>query len=499
MDQHAVPQDITGFKFKLVGDMTVKQFGELAGGAILAYIFYIANWHPILKFPFVGFFALMGVALAFFPVQERPLDLWLINFFKAIYRPTVYVWKRQNMAAVKPQELPTPPKTAATSTLKQSATPQINFTPITIAEPLTAQVPLEASKESVAVTPPPVQKPGNPGSINIQQLMANRTALPTNPSGTSGSVTTTEVPPLTETQPAPSQDELVKQATLSIETLEKLRQDKLKELAAQKATPAPMEGAATGGVSPSSSTITTPPPTPGRIMTIDALETMRKTSTTEQAERGASELSKNEALVNELVDQNKALMMQIDEIKNNLVLIGKLSPSEQQTLDALTEEKTKLSAQITQLRGQITDQRVAPLRTAAYQAPAIDRKPPQVRVVDKVSKQPVPITLTEVPNVINGVILDHSGNPIDGTILIIKDKAGNSIRALKANRVGQFIGSTPLESGTYYLELEKQNFTFDVLEITLNGGVLAPLEIRPKVAPTVAPATGMTPAVAVAS
>ncbi|MBI3887665.1 PrgI family protein, partial [Candidatus Microgenomates bacterium] len=94
MEQHAVPQDITGFKFKLVGDMTLKQFGELAGGAAVAYIFYATNWPGVIKWPFVLFFTLFGFALAFLPIEERPLDIWIGNFVKAIYKPTLYIWKK---------------------------------------------------------------------------------------------------------------------------------------------------------------------------------------------------------------------------------------------------------------------------------------------------------------------------------------------------------------------------------------------------------------------
>ncbi len=417
MEQHAVPQDITGFKFKLVGDMTLKQFGELAGGAILAYVFYIANWHPVLKYPFAIFFALFGVALAFLPIEERPLDIWLVNFFRAIYKPTVYIWKRQGSKTAAPTEKKSLP-----------SAPQLNFTPITMAQPQNTSAP---------------KPPEGGGEINVQQLMANRTTLP-----------------LTDTTPVtpPVQEDLSRQTIVSIDALEKIRQEKLNE---------PKDNIP-----------------PKEVVTIDALEARRRATSAEKLEKNASELTKNEALVDELVNQSKALMMQIDELKNSLVLVGKLSPREQEKLDALTLEKSKLSSQITNLRSQITSQRVAPLTTTAYQMPVIERRPPQIRVVDKVIKPPTPITLTEIPNVINGVVLDQNNNPIDGTIIIIKDKAGNSIRALKANKVGQFIGSTPLENGTYYLELEKQNFNFDLLEITLSGGVMPPLEIKPKIAVT---------------
>jgi len=40
MDNHPIPQDITGFEFKLIGNMTLKQFAYVAGGAIIGLVFY---------------------------------------------------------------------------------------------------------------------------------------------------------------------------------------------------------------------------------------------------------------------------------------------------------------------------------------------------------------------------------------------------------------------------------------------------------------------------
>lgn len=97
MEQHRVPQDIATYQFRLVGDMTLKQFGELAGGAILAFIFYSSPLAPILKWPLVMGSAFLGAALAFMPVGERPLDRWIINFFKSIYSPTQYLWQKTAM------------------------------------------------------------------------------------------------------------------------------------------------------------------------------------------------------------------------------------------------------------------------------------------------------------------------------------------------------------------------------------------------------------------
>lgn len=96
MEQHAVPQNITSYQFRLVGDMTLKQFLELAGGFVLAYIFFISNLLFFIKWPLVILSVLLGISLAFFPVEERPLDQWIINFLKSIYSPTRFIWKKSS-------------------------------------------------------------------------------------------------------------------------------------------------------------------------------------------------------------------------------------------------------------------------------------------------------------------------------------------------------------------------------------------------------------------
>jgi hypothetical protein len=95
MQQHPVPQHIAGYEFRLVGDMTLKQFLELAGGAAAAAIVYGSGLPVFLKWPLIIFFGLAGAAFAFLPFQERPLDVWLKNFFKSVYSPTLYLWQKQ--------------------------------------------------------------------------------------------------------------------------------------------------------------------------------------------------------------------------------------------------------------------------------------------------------------------------------------------------------------------------------------------------------------------
>lgn len=94
MEQHPIPQQISSYQFRLVGDMTLKQFFQLAGGFVVALIFYSAPIIGIIKWPFVIVSAILGIALAFLPLEERPLEKWIFAFFRAIYAPTEYFWKK---------------------------------------------------------------------------------------------------------------------------------------------------------------------------------------------------------------------------------------------------------------------------------------------------------------------------------------------------------------------------------------------------------------------
>lgn len=95
MDNHPIPQDVTGFQFKLIGDMTVKQFAYLATGAILAWVFFILPLNILIRLPISFILASTGAALAFLPVGGRPLDTMLMRFLEAIFSPNQYIYNKQ--------------------------------------------------------------------------------------------------------------------------------------------------------------------------------------------------------------------------------------------------------------------------------------------------------------------------------------------------------------------------------------------------------------------
>lgn len=95
MREHPIPQDIVGYRFHIVGNMTIKQFAEIGVGVFVAFLLYQTNLLTIIKWPLMAISVALGAALAFVPYEERPLDHWLFTLFKVLYRPTKFYWKRE--------------------------------------------------------------------------------------------------------------------------------------------------------------------------------------------------------------------------------------------------------------------------------------------------------------------------------------------------------------------------------------------------------------------
>src|SRR3989337_1466048 len=95
MEQHPIPRNISSFQFHLIGELTVRQFGYLISVFIIGFILYKSlPLPPLLSYPIIGAAVLSGFAFAFLPIQERPLDKWIVAFIKSILSPTQYLWQK---------------------------------------------------------------------------------------------------------------------------------------------------------------------------------------------------------------------------------------------------------------------------------------------------------------------------------------------------------------------------------------------------------------------
>lgn len=99
MELHPIPQDVTGFKFRLIGSITVKQFLYLlVAGVSTTLTLFVFPIHPIIKVPLVFIFVVLGTSLAFIPIEGRSMDKMLINFLKTIPSENQYIYRKHGVA-----------------------------------------------------------------------------------------------------------------------------------------------------------------------------------------------------------------------------------------------------------------------------------------------------------------------------------------------------------------------------------------------------------------
>jgi len=93
---HPIPRQITTFEFKLIGFLTLRQFIYLLIFIPSGYIAYALFPIPLLNILVGIIVGSIGPALAFLPINDRPLEVWIRNLIKRLASPTQYFYKKQN-------------------------------------------------------------------------------------------------------------------------------------------------------------------------------------------------------------------------------------------------------------------------------------------------------------------------------------------------------------------------------------------------------------------
>jgi hypothetical protein len=329
MQQHPIPQNVTQYQFRLVGDMTLKQFLELALGLLLAYVFYASNLIVIIKWPLIILSILFGAGLAFFPLEDRPLDQWIINFLKVIYAPTRFIWKKTNKI------------------------PRLFL--------FTAHA---------------------PEVVNT----------------------------ITKTIKAPSA--MQNQASTS-------------DLSEVEATQ------------------------------ISALDSIFKQLPQEPAPAVISKI-------------------QAEEIEKPSILVRKLKPQ------SGTVIPPRPAASSSTVATRVKDTVPSTIQTSAPNIIFTAPTAPKTTIQAPMSV-PKHITLPaspREPNLITGVVVGNDEKLVENAIVQIVSSDGIPARAMKTNSLGQFYTSTPLSSGTYIIEVDKDNHTFAPQQLVVSGTILSPIELR---------------------
>lgn len=181
--------------------------------------------------------------------------------------------------------------------------------------------------------------------------------------------------------------------------------------------------------------------------------------------RNLVEMARNtQALQEKLSEMEK----QINELKAAAILPVSQTPT-------FTKEVSQASEVLHDLAEQTKESHYKE-RPLTQFAPA---QKPAVLIVPSLKQPKTQLLLTTFPNVINGVVADKQENYLEGVIVIIHNKDGLPVRALKTNKLGQFTGATPLPAGIYNVTFEKDGFEFETMQISLNNEVAPPIRVFP--------------------
>ncbi|MBI4089318.1 MAG: PrgI family protein [Candidatus Levybacteria bacterium] len=208
MENHPIPQDVTGFQFKLIGNMTIKQFAYLATGIILAWLFLQLPLMLLIKIPLCSLFAFLGIGLAYVPIGGRPMDVMIGNFIKALFRPTQFLYDKSG-APFYSIDKTAIPKNQQTNNSPSSQNNQLKLHP----QPTKAEnhnLPLPSQNTPVnAISLPNT----NPILISNQNTTQNAPKINGSPKPTNSSTPPITLPATIESKNTESKKELGTQST----------------------------------------------------------------------------------------------------------------------------------------------------------------------------------------------------------------------------------------------------------------------------------------------
>jgi len=204
MDNHPIPQDITGFQFKLIGKMTIRQFIYVAVGAVIAWLmFFIIKPPAIIQWPISILSLGIGVAIAFVPVDGRPMDTMIKNFITALLAPTKFIYQK-DLKEERPMNYSYSNPSTAPVAIPQQVAPNVIVSALPPAPPSASAPTGPAIIEQTIQAPPPVVFPDEkPQEEIVTKPVAQATPEPIQDPEPPAPQPTTPA----QAQPEPTQDQ----------------------------------------------------------------------------------------------------------------------------------------------------------------------------------------------------------------------------------------------------------------------------------------------------
>jgi hypothetical protein len=515
MEQHAVPQHLASFEFKLFGNLTVRQFVTLAIPMTFAALFLFSNLPVFLRYSMAVLFGVIGLLAALVPIQGRPLDKWAVLFIKAIMAPTQRIWVKDirlpeflnvviSKASLANQE--TEPITGRDREKLKAylrSLPKGQVSPFDVKEQIAVQrLNLSMDLPQGGKLPPAISWVGDTGqgrsgalpSVNqtAPVSMAASAGMPVSQSEYRGDMASA-LPSFTPSQKKITRLKVSAHAKPYVLPGIERRMEENIHYVGEVVKPKVQLASDTNFTLDNIIPIAEPgrkvkllhgigrararklhfaPPAGFDLSNLpirgearfEVSEGLKKTL---DPSLFADEPEKVIPVTNRYVetstvakpvinigDSPSGHVVNIADVPQEMAHQAKLPVVDNGTGEQLQKGDTRVSVHST------------PLQSGAKPAEVLSRA------------QIVP--LTNKPNVLSGLIVDNSGGPIAGAIITVRDGNGVPVRALKTNKLGQFLSATPLPTGEYMIDVDWESANFEPLSLNVAGEVLSPLAIKPK-------------------
>jgi len=468
--QHAVPQQVFGVQFKLVGDLTIRQFAILAICGFFAFIMFSSGLFILFRLLISGAFLLFGIAFAFVPVQDQSLDQWITAFFRAVYSPTRRMWVKSTAPAdflvlempkftrVSGPEISPEESRRRLETYLGGIREQKELNPLDLAEEQylgsirsLAQAMVSPATPAFAPVPVPVAPPT--AALTLEEVMA----APTVPTVVPSEVEGPPPPPPTPRLRFVEATKIIERASLAsqvnfAEPVYKVQRGRVASyFAARRNTRVGRR--------------LTPLAIAGEMVYAPAREQII-----------SPELPVAPALATVAVEPIAPPPLPLPPVPE----VEEIPPAP----PPRAPETTPI-----------------PIPPPPAPEPMPEPVPPPVVVPppappeEKPAPTPIPIPIAPpLPkpsaaspiappkagaNIIAGVVFDPQGGILDQTLVVVEDEKGNVVRAIKTSELGKFVTS-PLPNGKYAVRVPKTPFSFATMRVELTGKEMEELEIRSK-------------------
>src|SRR3990167_4953203 len=509
MEQHPVPQHIASFEFKLFGNLTIRQFVNLAIPASVGGIIFFSGLPDIIKFPLSGLFVGFGLLIALAPFGGRPFHKWIMAFFKAILSPTQRIWIKE---AKIPEFLgvitnPTPAGPHEVQNIDEKSKEKLEAYLATLPKSKKATA-LDVS-EQIALENLHLDWHGKAveGKMPVAIVWPSDADLSPKHGAFADSLPQME-PELTGAAPAKIKSQYQNKAALLPRINHHAKPYVLGGIESrlrQKAPVIPVGPSKNENIRPKSHLASEtnfateniiPIMTPD--MHIKLLHGIGRVRVRKlhfapplgfdlsklpiRGERQfdiSKELKSRFHLSRDVLYQNPQAVLPKDQEKPQIKTPNPVSVivhTRDSNPRRIYNESSVVQTNTVDLKKYPAPQK--PEIRDSLLATGFQETSSQPQAILAQMNQMVP--LTDKPNVISGIVLSAQNTSLVGAILIIRNETGVPVRALKSNRLGQFLSATSLPKGNYQIEIDAEGEEFEPVALALNNEVLQPIEIRAK-------------------